>query len=180
MRPWKPSPQTPPSTLVSAVLGRKRPRGFSSFLYGGSVLSRRARPFAASGAPCLTLDVRAQSFVFYDHVRPDRPPRPAVPPPASARGLLAYKCVVGEPEASRSLRRNRDALPPRDTEGGAPLSLGYRLSSGFLTLRTGEAREPGRPTSCGPCRARLSGEREPGSLFRFSSTASRTLFRVPA
>jgi hypothetical protein len=51
--------------------------------------------------------------------------------------------------ATRSLRHNRDALPPRDGEGRAPLPR-YRLSSRSLTPRTGEARRGDLAAKEGP------------------------------
>jgi len=68
MRPWKPSPN-PAFDLSAGSPRAQASRGFYSFLDGDSVESRRARPFAASGAPCLTLKPHRGTSVFYDHVQ---------------------------------------------------------------------------------------------------------------
>jgi hypothetical protein len=79
MRPWKPSPN-PAFDLSAGSPRAQASRGFYSFLYGDSVEFRRARPFAAGGAPCLTLNPHRGTSVFYDHVQAEPiGPDPQIP-----------------------------------------------------------------------------------------------------
>jgi hypothetical protein len=85
MRPWKPSPN-PAFDLSAGSPRAQASRGFYSFLYGDSVESRRARPFAASGAPCLTLNPTGTRPSSTTTSRPSRSAPTRRSPPVTGSG----------------------------------------------------------------------------------------------
>lgn len=79
------------------------------------MVSRRARPFAASGAPCLTFNLPAPLCLL----RPRQRRTDRLHPQISRQHRLG-KCVVGEPEQPGRCGATGMLLPPRDREGRAP------------------------------------------------------------
>ncbi len=86
-------------------------------------MSRRARPFAASGAPCLTFNLPAPLCLL----RPRQRRTDRLHPQISRQHRLG-KCVVGGARTTRSLRRDRDAASSTG-QGGTGSPAPYRIAS---------------------------------------------------
>lgn len=136
MRPWKLSPN-PAFDLSAGSPRAQASRGFYSFLYGDSVESRRARPFAASGAPCVTLNLTRARPSSTTTSRPNRSASTRRSPASYRFGLLS-RSVLGKPE-SNSVTAARPGCASSTGQGGTGFPVPYRI--GACTHRGSPLRE---------------------------------------
>jgi hypothetical protein len=151
MRPWKPSPN-PAFDLSAGSPRAQASRGFYSFLYGDSVESRRARPFAASGAPCLTLNLTGARPSSTTTSRPNRSASTRGSPASHRLGLLSRSVWLGKPE-SNPVTAARPGCASSTGQGGTGFPVPYRIVSRAIhdTPHWGgvnRARNSVMPTRC--------------------------------
>jgi len=127
MRPWKPSPN-PAFDLSAGSPRAQASRGFYSFLDGDSVESRRARPFAASGAPCLTLKPHRARPSSTTTSRPNRSASTRRSPASDRLGLLSRSVWLGKPE-SNPVTAARPGCASSTGQGGTGSPVPYRSAS---------------------------------------------------